>query len=91
MTDHEHHPNMLHAGCMPQAVLVVEVGCTRSCCNRRFVPLAAEGASQVSSEVCDCCRKVERMELGAGGSKSQETEVQTTQIVVSAGHMTIDG
>ena len=85
---------MLHAGCMPQAVLVVEVGCTRSCCNRRFVPLAAEGASQVSSEVCDCCRKVERMEweaVVAGDSKSQETEVQTTQIVVSAGHRTIDG
>ena len=85
---------MLHAGCMPQAVLVVEVGCTRSCCNRRFVLLAAEGASQVSSEVCDCCRKVERMEweaVVAGDSKSQETEVQTTQIVVSAGHRTIDG
>jgi hypothetical protein len=79
---------------MPHAVLVVEVGCTRSCCNRRFVPLAAEGASQVSSEVCDCCRKVERMEweaVVAGDSKSQETEVQTTQIVVSAGHRTIDG
>ena len=85
---------MLHAGCMPQAVLVVEVECTRSCCNRRFVLLAVEGASQVSSEVCDCCRKAERMELEAvvaGGSKSQETEVQTTQIVVSAGHRTIDG
>ena len=85
---------MLHAGCMPPAVLVVEAECTRSCCNRRFVLLAAEGASQVSSEVCDCCRKVERMEweaVVAGDSKSQETEVQTTQIVLSAGHRTIDG
>ena len=85
---------MLHVDCMPPVVLVVEVVRTKSCCNRRFVLLAVEGASQVSSEVCDCCRKVERMELVAvvaGGSKSQETEVQMMQIVVSAGHMTIDG
>ena len=44
--------------------------------------------------MCDYCRKAERMELeavAAGGSESQETEVQTTQIVVSAGHRTIDG
>jgi hypothetical protein len=85
---------MLHAGCMPQAVLVVEVECTRSCCNRRFVLLAVEGASQVSSEVYGCCTKVGRMEWEAvvvGGSESQEIGVQTMRIVASAGHRTIDG
>ena len=66
----------------------------KSCCNPLSARLAVEEANQVSLAVCDCCRKVERMELVAvvaGGSKSQETEVQMMQIVVSAGHMTIDG
>lgn len=63
--DHAHRRNMPHVGCMPRAALGVEVECTRNYCSRRSARLAAEGVSQVSSEVYGCCMTVEQMEWEA--------------------------
>ena len=79
---------------MLQAAPVVEAECTKSCCNRRFVRLAVEGASQVSLEVYGYCKKVERMEweaVVADGSRSREIAVRKTRTAALAGRRTTDG
>lgn len=94
IADHERHPSTLHVGYMRPVALAVEAGCMKNCYNRQSVRLAAEGASQVSSEVYGCCKKVGRMEwvaVVAGGSRNLEIEVQKTQTVALAGRRTIGG